>query len=510
MRKAGAALLIVGAILGFVVGHLPQPVGAGSILFGLLTVVLLLSGGFLFWRGRQHAARMMVLNGANLSQPFVLYLRDFRSDPSTLKQVLSGLLTSALMAGLTTEEEQLAEVMQPLGQLLAIGRPGEELPTPGAMRMYASDDEWHDLVSARMRDARLVVIRAGSGEGLLWEFKRAAELVDRERLLFLMIRMKREPYRFFRQTVNALFDVRLPDAEACSRFGRISGFIRFQAGGEAEFLRLRAPWFRRSVYKPLQRLFTFTLKPVFERFGVAWQRPPVNGLMVSAFSVLGLFVLLFITLITVAVVKPPQAYVPPAPEEATAPVTITDPYTIASERMITRFAESPELRQAFAGRDPAEAQTMGFELAAKGLRRLDDGQLVRRAQILAHIVEEADLITCAQVFRGEPKPYIDRTLRRLSSPDIDAWFDLSFAAAVAELQQRTAPPLPVREEITQSLKDLLATLPPADAAFLSSMIHEPRRGTVEDACRASRLLYTAAPQLPEPARTTLLRAMVSP
>src|SRR5207247_1203586 len=38
--------------------------------------------------------------------------------------------------------EPLAEVLRPFGDLVAIGRAGEQLPTPGAARIYASDAKW--------------------------------------------------------------------------------------------------------------------------------------------------------------------------------------------------------------------------------------------------------------------------------------------------------------------------------------------------------------------------------
>ena len=67
--------------------------------------------------------------------------------------------------------------------LIAIGRPGEPLPVPGADRMYATDAEWKDLVLQRMRAATLVVIRAGTGAGLLWEFGQAVSTLRPERVV---------------------------------------------------------------------------------------------------------------------------------------------------------------------------------------------------------------------------------------------------------------------------------------------------------------------------------------
>ncbi len=66
-------------------------------------------------------------------------------------------------------------MLRPFGDLVAIGQPGEGLTKPGAARIYASDEEWKDAVKRQMQAAQLVVIRAGAGENILWELKKAVE-----------------------------------------------------------------------------------------------------------------------------------------------------------------------------------------------------------------------------------------------------------------------------------------------------------------------------------------------
>ena len=63
------------------------------------------------------------------------------------------------MSGFSNEEEDLAEAVRPIGDLVAVGQPGEPLPLPGAARMYWTNDEWQDAVLKRMREAPLVIIR---------------------------------------------------------------------------------------------------------------------------------------------------------------------------------------------------------------------------------------------------------------------------------------------------------------------------------------------------------------
>ena len=58
--------------------------------------------------------------------PTLWYLRSFRADG----------FRPALWFRVSTDEVDLEIAVRPLGDLIAIGRPGEFLPTPGAAREY--------------------------------------------------------------------------------------------------------------------------------------------------------------------------------------------------------------------------------------------------------------------------------------------------------------------------------------------------------------------------------------
>src|SRR5262245_34882465 len=196
-------------------------------LFGLLGLLMILGGAYLFWRGREYAAKAdaeRILTGSN---PDVLYLRAFRSDQSTVGYLVLSFGT------MFTDEEELADVLRPFGDLIAIGQPGEDLPKPGAARIYVSDEDWKKEVKRRMRAARLVVIRAGVGENLLWELKQAVETLNPEKVLILVLYMKSENYESFRTKVNPVLGVSLP--EVAKRFRR-GGFIAFAPDWEPSFL----------------------------------------------------------------------------------------------------------------------------------------------------------------------------------------------------------------------------------------------------------------------------------
>ncbi len=199
-----------------------------------------------------------------------------------------------LLSGVITEEEQLRDVLRPFGDLIAIGRPGEKLPTPGAARLYISDAQWQAVVSDQMRSAALVVIRAGRGKGLSWELKQAFENLDPTKLLVLVLNMKRKDYAAFREEMSKMLGVVFPVFDGFPGFGRVSGFVRFGSDWTPKMLRLYAPYLRRTIYKPYQPLFHFTLKPVFSDFGLEWQMPPVSILsVVVKLLYAGLALLLF-------------------------------------------------------------------------------------------------------------------------------------------------------------------------------------------------------------------------
>jgi hypothetical protein len=234
--------------------------GVGLLLFGF--------GNFLSWRGRQYAAQADAERILTDSKRDVLYLRAFRSDPATLW---------SREGGPKTPEEQLANVLRPFGNLVAIGRPGEELPPPGAARIYTSDEEWKEIVTRQMQAARLVIIRAAVGENLFWELKQAVATLCPQKVLILVLKMKAKPYECFRTDVNPMLSVSLPDAAMVRpRFGRVSGFIAFAPDWKPSFLRLRASYFRSGFYTAYLSSFKYALRPVFESFGLEWQPPPLR------------------------------------------------------------------------------------------------------------------------------------------------------------------------------------------------------------------------------------------
>ena len=521
LRISGLTLFIAAILIQAALRFVPQDEMNGLLyLIGLLTLPMFLVGVFLFWRGRQYAARVTAENVLAKSGSRVLYLRPFRSDTSTLRYVFSSLLTKQMLSGLETEEEQLRDVLQPFGDVIAIGHPGESLPKPGAARLYASNEEWKDVVKGQMMGARLIVIRAGIGEGLLWELKEAIEVVDPQKLLILALLMKRKQYEAFRDKIEPIFRISLPRSDKLRRsFGRVSGFFTFSTNWEPRFLPLRGPYFRTSAYKPYRRLFRFALKPIFESSGVEWQAPPVSVSKVFATAILSLLGMLVLVFLYSGVQDwrssrsngaPESAVQAPTPHSqadsrysavAAALARLQDRLvTIPSVRArLEKIAKSSEL----SGLPPEETARRAAEVASEydrkharaGVRRLNDEALLTKLDLDQKLVTAADTAVCAAFARGRVSPeQLTNLLSRLEVPDIELYFDLIFRAAQADDQRLPARPVD-RNRVNRSLNSILEALPEKDSQKLRRVLANSDQASDEEVCWTERTLRDAVARL---------------
>jgi hypothetical protein len=274
LKRVGIALIVVGTLICLAAGDPDEdPEAMLGRFFGAAVMV---GGILLHFRGRRQAAKSMAGSSSSPlwdSKPDLLYLRSFRMDASSSIKVLQ--------SGLSTEEEQLADVLRPFGDLIAIGQPGEPLPLPGAARMYVTDSEWKGVVLDRMRVAPLVVIRAGTGPGLLWELGQAISTLPPEKLLILVLNITMKDYRNFADQARDHFRLTLP---AIGSYGvlrtlvdyrenpskALAGFITFSHDWSSELLPLPTTLVRLG-YNDFKKSLNLALRPVFERHGVVWR-----------------------------------------------------------------------------------------------------------------------------------------------------------------------------------------------------------------------------------------------
>ena len=148
----------------------------------------------------------------------VIYLRSFRQEEfdDSLKGKIRDVFRGEPIPGVanpTREQEQhnLAKYLNQIGPFIAIGRPGEALPFPGAKKVYVGDEEWQDVVSQWIEKSIAVVLEPeGSGEGLSWEINSVVANVDPKRVLIILPRVAGD-YKSIRDYLCNSFPKPLPE-----------------------------------------------------------------------------------------------------------------------------------------------------------------------------------------------------------------------------------------------------------------------------------------------------------
>lgn len=119
------------------------------------------------------------------NRPPVLYLRSFAfdrfSNDAPVLEKRWGLTITQF--GL---EELLVQLVGRYATVLAIGKPGEAEPPPGATRFYVEHAEWQKKVSSIVPLSRLVIWATGTTDGLLWEIEHLVRHNGPRRLLLFV------------------------------------------------------------------------------------------------------------------------------------------------------------------------------------------------------------------------------------------------------------------------------------------------------------------------------------
>lgn len=167
------------------------------------------------------------------ARPPVLYLRSFGVDKSTSYTI------NGRMARYRTEEQQLARAFNAFGPLLALGRPGEQLPMVGADRYYFSHAEWKQEVLGLIKESRLVLIAAGTSASLTWEIEQAAALVPPENIV-IIVPFGQDAYEQFRSLAMPHLGHMLPIwiYEYRKSSSMIRAAVYFEPDWTAHFVRL--------------------------------------------------------------------------------------------------------------------------------------------------------------------------------------------------------------------------------------------------------------------------------
>jgi hypothetical protein len=193
VKLAGANLLIV--TFGLMVLHDAESLEESwvhSVAYFIalaLFVVAARAGVVLIRRGWKYDAIGAEKLLEQDTRPPVVYIRSFKDDRQII--LASGIRRwlSIVFAWATaiSAEQELAMIMNRVGPVVAIGKPGEPLPELGAARLYVSDDVWQEKITDMMKQSRLVVIRLGPTANLWWEIDQAVKLLPLRRLLVVSL-----------------------------------------------------------------------------------------------------------------------------------------------------------------------------------------------------------------------------------------------------------------------------------------------------------------------------------
>lgn len=183
----------------------------------VLVAALLAVMPVMLWAGsrmRRHARRHLVkvlhsLDALDADEKLVLFLRAFADDRG-FAGFQAETIRGPWATSTRTEEEQLARAVAPFGRMVALGRPGDRLPEPGAARHFSSDERWQAQVRAGLEKANLVLLAAGPGKSLQWEVGQVVTRDDPTRLVLIVSRSA-EQYETFRASMGELFPKGLPD-----------------------------------------------------------------------------------------------------------------------------------------------------------------------------------------------------------------------------------------------------------------------------------------------------------
>jgi hypothetical protein len=206
----------------------------------------------------------------------ILYLRPFDVDPKA-SRVIAREGVASLVFNTRTQEEQLARVMSEFGACVAIGRPGERLPQLGFNRLYVGNDDWQATVLDFMSKAQLVILMGGSSRNYSWEFQKAVELIEPQRLL-LLIPSKAKDMVEFAQLAQRLLPRFEPEIPRNAIFpGRIfQAILYFEPDWTPHYATCDAPaHFRRTLMPSMVPALKMALRPVYAQVGWKWTPPPL-------------------------------------------------------------------------------------------------------------------------------------------------------------------------------------------------------------------------------------------
>ncbi|MEX0963772.1 MAG: hypothetical protein WDZ52_07005 [Pseudohongiellaceae bacterium] len=164
-----------------------------------------------------------------------------------------------------TSEQQLGHYLKRFGYFVAIGKPGEKIVTPGASRLYVTDEEWKQTVLDLMGESELVVLQPSRTDGVWWEVEQVFSKAAPGKILLCMVNYFgfQNDYENFKARMEALHPDRpaLPNSIGNER--RIV-FLGFSENWEPRQYTLQNYWSISWLFRGTTANLAKTLKPFME------------------------------------------------------------------------------------------------------------------------------------------------------------------------------------------------------------------------------------------------------
>jgi hypothetical protein len=182
----------------------------------------------------------------------ILLLRCFLDDELVSPGEISG------PTALHRVEERIVAAAEGVAPVVALGRPGEELPHTGAHRFYVVHEDWQDAVGFLLSRCRYVIVIYHAGPSVQWEVGRAFEIVPLDRLIFILPMPKRG-FRFLQWLSGESRGDRARLSHASETFRHYTGhplpdlskrteIVVFRHGAASFLDRQHSTVFKRSVW----------------------------------------------------------------------------------------------------------------------------------------------------------------------------------------------------------------------------------------------------------------------
>jgi len=190
--------------------------------------------------------------------------------------------------------------------------------------------------------------------------------------------------------------------------------------------------------------------------------------------------------------------------------TSNDPYEAASRDFGQKLLSMPEFKARYGTvTTDDQAFEVGQQLAASGIPRLVDADLLRYWQLSDKLLNVVDAGPCGRIFRNTIQPAEAKQMTRaLDLPTFKELLDVTMLALQADLHDDPLKPSPTEAQVSSAFEKLQAALGASVTETTGKL--SDASATDAEVCTAGRAFLGAVLGLSEPDRTVVLRYVISP